>query len=641
MIYTKMSKNAGFSLVEMAVVISILAVMLGGALSVSTRKIETANTKQTNQTLDTLQTALEEYYLRNGFYPCPASATADENTTSFGVASSCGGAVPSGTWEAGSGTDTIRGGVIPTRTLGLSDHMMYDEWGGRIAYVVVKALAVDSDTFSSFTTALTDGVIRVGDRNANIILDPSTDNVVAYVLTSRGKDRAGAFARKITGATPPVICNGSSVDSENCDNSDTTFIDAGIVDTSNITSADHYDDLLRWKVRRFANELVSSTSSAVTTVKTAQLGDTKACAIKTDDTLWCWGANYVGQLGDGTTVDKYIPTEVSGGGLWKSVDARASTHTCGIKMDNTLWCWGQNNAGQLGDGTNNYSNVPVQVSGGGEWKRVAHGEHQTCAMKMDNSLWCWGYYASSSVPVELVAGARWKMFDVQYLSMCGIKMDDTLWCSGDNSYWSTGHGTTDYLYHPLAEVAGGGAWKTTIGELFTRCGIKMDDTLWCWGFNGSGVIGDGTTVDKNTPTLVPVAGSWQAIGQSFGGAICGIQIDSSLWCNWYTHAFIQEADTWLAIDGYSQTFCGIKTDSTLWCAGGNSVGETGDGTGVTTVNFTEVVGGGEWSEITHASRTFCGIKTDKTLWCWGESNYGQIGDGTTVNKLVPTAVAFP
>jgi hypothetical protein len=109
--------------------------------------------------------------------------------------------------------------------------------------------------------------------------------------------------------------------------------------------------------------------------------------VKTDGTLWCWGNNEYGQLGDGTNVGKNVPVQVSGTN-WVSVSA-GGEHTCGIKTDGTLWCWGRNNYGQLGDGTNVGKNAPVQVSGT-NWVSVSAGKDHTCGVKTDGTIWCWG-----------------------------------------------------------------------------------------------------------------------------------------------------------------------------------------------------------------------------------------------------------
>ena len=111
------------------------------------------------------------------------------------------------------------------------------------------------------------------------------------------------------------------------------------------------------------------------------------CAVKLDGSLWCWGANALGQLGVGSTTSSATPVQV-GSATWTNVSGGAA-HTCGVQGDGTLWCWGDNGYGQVGDGTLTNQRVPVQVPGQA-WVQVAAGAGDTCGTRQDGSLWCWG-----------------------------------------------------------------------------------------------------------------------------------------------------------------------------------------------------------------------------------------------------------
>jgi alpha-tubulin suppressor-like RCC1 family protein len=118
-----------------------------------------------------------------------------------------------------------------------------------------------------------------------------------------------------------------------------------------------------------------------------------SCAVKTDGTLWCWGGNLSGQLGSDSiavlpTAQTSDPVQVTGT-TWKSVSAGQS-HTCAVTVDGTLWCWGDNSEGQLGDGTEDSESTPVAVGSGQTWTMVAAGISHTCALATGGSLWCWG-----------------------------------------------------------------------------------------------------------------------------------------------------------------------------------------------------------------------------------------------------------
>ncbi|RSM54704.1 hypothetical protein DMB66_37100, partial [Actinoplanes sp. ATCC 53533] len=118
-------------------------------------------------------------------------------------------------------------------------------------------------------------------------------------------------------------------------------------------------------------------------------GNGYACAMRTDGSLWCWGANGDGQLGLGDTVARNAgPVQLTGAG-WTAV-AAGSRHTCAVRSDGTLWCWGANSAGQLGLGDLAVRDVPVPVGAATTWASVAAGVAHTCATRVDGSLWCWG-----------------------------------------------------------------------------------------------------------------------------------------------------------------------------------------------------------------------------------------------------------
>jgi alpha-tubulin suppressor-like RCC1 family protein len=122
-------------------------------------------------------------------------------------------------------------------------------------------------------------------------------------------------------------------------------------------------------------------------VSSVALGEYHTCAVKTDGSLWCWGDNGYGQLGDGTNTSRTTPVQITSG---VSSVALGFSHTCAIKQDGSLWCWGWNDYGQLGDGTNTSKNTPVQIMSSGVVVVALEYAH-TCAIKQDGSLWCWGW----------------------------------------------------------------------------------------------------------------------------------------------------------------------------------------------------------------------------------------------------------
>jgi alpha-tubulin suppressor-like RCC1 family protein len=288
---------------------------------------------------------------------------------------------------------------------------------------------------------------------------------------------------------------------------------------------------------------------------TVSAGDLYTCAVKTTGTLWCWGYNFHGQLGDGTTTDSFVPVqESSHASDWATVAAGIS-HTCAVKTTGTLWCWGDNDSGQLGDGTTTDSLVPVQEStDASDWASVSAGAFHTCAVKTTGTLWCWGSNFSgelgdgtttdSLVPVqESTHASDWASVSAGAFHTCAVKTTGTLWCWGYNNNGQLGDGTTTNSTAPVQESTDASDWATVDAGFFYTCAVKTAGTLWCWGRNIAGQLGDGTT----TGSLVPVQVS--------------------------THA-----SDWATVSAGDEHTCAVKATGTLWCWGSNFSGELGDGT---------------------------------------------------------------
>jgi len=133
-------------------------------------------------------------------------------------------------------------------------------------------------------------------------------------------------------------------------------------------------------------------------------GGNHTCAIREDRTLWCWGRNRYGQLGDGTGVDRAVPTQIGDVATWETV-ATGYAHTCATRTDHTLWCWGDNSSGQVGDGSTTDRFSPVQVGASQSWATAAAGgkdstHSHSCALTTGKTLWCWGYNESGQLGVN-------------------------------------------------------------------------------------------------------------------------------------------------------------------------------------------------------------------------------------------------
>ena len=188
--------------------------------------------------------------------------------------------------------------------------------------------------------------------------------------------------------------------------------------------------------------------------------------------LWTWGQDSYGQLGDNSTVNKSSPIQTTAGGTnWKTVSG-CTYHTVAIKTDGTLLSWGRDNFGQLGDNSVVYKSSPVQtISGGINWKSVSGGYGHTAAIKTDGTLWTWGRdsygqlgnnsVANKSSPVQTIAGGtNWKSVSCGYHHTAAIKTDGTLWTWGYNAHGQLGDNTGANKSSPVQTIAGGTNWKT-------------------------------------------------------------------------------------------------------------------------------------------------------------------------------------
>jgi len=299
------------------------------------------------------------------------------------------------------------------------------------------------------------------------------------------------------------------------------------------------------------------------------VGDSACMAVKTDGTIWGWGSQGSGNIGNNFIADVYTATpaqEWFASTTWKQV-VNGGSGGGGIKSDGTLWTWGS--PGSNGNNTQNYNYTPAQIYGGGNnWKQIARG------------IYGW---------------------------MAGIKTDGTLWTWGGNFYGSLGNGNVTGTSSPAQTVAGGTNWKLVSCGYNSMAAIKTDGTLWMWGDNSNGQLGDGTTISKSSPVQVATGGTnWKQV--SVG--------------DYFTVA--------------------IKTDGTLWTWGINDKGQLANGTSSSFPYISSPVQSiyntVTWKQVSAGRQYAGGIKTDGTLWMWGYNQVSQLGDGTTTNRSSPVQI---
>ncbi|MFZ2188749.1 MAG: ELWxxDGT repeat protein [Candidatus Moraniibacteriota bacterium] len=402
------------------------------------------------------------------------------------------------------------------------------------------------------------------------------------------------------------------------------------------------------------NSNTQSSNSAVSllgTVNQVVEGDTHTCALKPDGTVFCWGSNTSGYLGDNTTGDRYVPVQVVGvggsGNLTSIVQIAAGyTHTCALKSDGSVYCWGGNNNGQLGDNSLVQRTAPVQVLGvdgvdtlAGVSQIVARSSH-TCALKSDGSVYCWGYNGTGQLGDNTVArkltptqvlgvGGTGNLTDVSRISAgnqhaCALKSDSTVFCWGGNGNGQLGDNSTIQALTPVqTKGVGGVGYLTDATQLESNgnssCVTKSDESVFCWGGNDYGQLGDGTTVGSSPwGRLTPV----QVRGVGGTGFLTGVSK--------------------VALGAYHT--CAVKPDGSTFCWGRNNYYQLGDGTNViktTPVQVLGVGGVGNLADIRQiAGGTFhtCALKSDGLAYCWGYNSNGQLGDTSVTTRSTPVYV---
>lgn len=379
-------------------------------------------------------------------------------------------------------------------------------------------------------------------------------------------------------------------------------------------------------------------------------GEFHACAVRTNGTVWCWGDDSSGQLGDGTTGDsnglRTSPVQVRrGSGTLRGVTkiAAGSSHTCAVRGNGTVWCWGDASEGQLGNdvaepGAHRTKAVQVQRVGGDHLTGVQHiaagGEH-TCALRINGSVYCWGWARHGQLGngttgagmgnvwsgavrvrqgsvflgnvVAIAAGAQ---------HSCAVKRDGSAWCWGDGSFGQLGDGEsgTGHQRTKATRVERGTGFLTRATGIaaggFHTCVRRADTSAWCWGYGQNGQLGDGTT---GSPTTHLRTKPVQVLrGSADLAKVTGIGAGS-----YYT--------------------CARRSDGSAWCWGDARYGQLGDGTTGDGTNHHRL----RAVRVRRSTGTFtgvrklaggvghtCALRTDRSVWCWGLNEHGQLGGGS-------------
>lgn len=370
------------------------------------------------------------------------------------------------------------------------------------------------------------------------------------------------------------------------------------------------------------NSATSSTTvvaeSFFSGVKSIAAGRMHTASVRNDGTVWNWGTGSNGQLGDGnggSGVAVSTPVQVAGLEGFTSV-ADGNTFVLALKSDGTVWGWGSNSSGQLGDGTTTQRSTPVQTTGLTGVMAIGAGSFYSVALKSDGTIWVWGQCGGLGSTVSIVRTTPVQLTgiaDVTAIAAGGghilmRKSDKTVWGVGVNANGQLGDGTTTLRPFPVQVPSLSNVSRITAGEEFSMI-VKEDGTVWAWGINRNGQLGPGGGSTNFDPHPNPV----QVTG--LPGGMAGVA-------------------------GGQDFALGLAGDGTVWGWGNDSVWQTGQGTGVSDnptpkqiPNFNGV------AALAAGVNHSVALKTDGSVWTWGGNGEGQLGDGTTAQHSAPKQVS--
>lgn len=343
--------------------------------------------------------------------------------------------------------------------------------------------------------------------------------------------------------------------------------------------------------------------TAFTSTSALAAGFAHSVALRSDGTVWAWGDNSEGALGDGTTSNHSLPVLVAGISAVKAI-AAAGGFSLALNADGSVWGWGNSDYGQLGIMAS-INKQAIQIAGLSNVRKIAAGYFDALAIDNGDAVWSWGNFSPTPVRVSGIAGATAIAAGMNH--RLALLRDGSLRAWGTNSNGQLGLGSTSNASHPTLIRSLSNVIAIAAGTQHSLA-LRADGTVWSWGDNSDGQLGDGTTTQRTVPVAVAGVGG---IGQL-----------SSV----------------VAIAAGPYHSLAIKSDGRVIVWGQNIYGQLGDGSTQNHRSLPVALALTTVSAISAFTAHSLALKNDGSVWAWGLSNQGEVGDGTTTWRTAPVRV---